>query len=52
MLWNCLITKRIGGLHKIDKRMNFVDYLKLLQVKLYSLLVNFDFDLDEVIFQV
>lgn len=51
MLWSCLLTKRIGRLQKIDTRMNIIDYFKLLHYKLYSMLIDFDFDLDEIVSQ-
>ena len=51
MLWNCLRTKGVGSLYKIERTFNVVRYLQLLQEELYTTLINFDFDLDEVIFQ-
>ena len=51
MLWSCLTTKEVGSLYKIGQRLNVVHYLELLQEELYITLIDFDFDLDEVIFQ-
>jgi hypothetical protein len=51
MLWNCLTIKGVGSLNKIEHTINVVRYLELLQDELYTTLIDFDFDLGEVIFQ-
>jgi hypothetical protein len=51
MLWSCLTTKGVGNLYKIEQTLNIVYYLELLQEELYTTLIDFDLDLDEVIFQ-
>jgi hypothetical protein len=51
MLWSCLIAKRIGSLYKIEHTLNVVHYFEFLREELYTTLIGFDFDLDEVIFQ-
>jgi hypothetical protein len=51
MLWSCLAAKGVGSLYKIEQTLNIVRYLRLLQEELYTTLINFDFDLGEVIFQ-
>jgi hypothetical protein len=38
-------------LYKTEQTLNVVRYLGLLQEELYTALIDFDFDLDEVIFQ-
>jgi hypothetical protein len=50
ILWRCLIAKGVGSLYKIEQTFNVVHYLKLLQEELYTTLIDFDFNLDEVIF--
>ena len=51
MFWSCLTSRGVGNMYKIDGRMNATNYLELLQEELYTTLVDFNFDLDEVIFQ-
>ena len=51
MLWSCLTTKGVGSLFKIEQTLNVVRYLGLLQEELYTTLIDFYFDLGEVIFQ-
>jgi hypothetical protein len=51
MLWICLTIKGVGSLYKIEQTLNAVRYLGLLQEELYTTLIDFDFNLGEVIFQ-
>jgi hypothetical protein len=47
MLWSYLTAKRVDNSYKTEQPLN----LKLLQEELYTTLIDFDFDLDEVNFQ-
>jgi hypothetical protein len=51
MLWSYLTAKRVDNSYKTEQPLNDVHYLKLLQEELYTTLIDFDFDLDEVNFQ-
>lgn len=51
MVWSCLTSRGVGNVYKIDGRMNATNYLELLEEELYTTLVDFNFDLNEVIFQ-
>jgi hypothetical protein len=51
MLWSYLRAKGVGSLYKIEQTFNVMCYLELLQEELYNTLIDFDLDLDEVIFQ-
>jgi hypothetical protein len=44
-------AKRVDNSYKTEQPLNDVHYLKLLQEELYTTLIDFDFDLDEVNFQ-
>jgi hypothetical protein len=46
-----LIAKGVGSLYKIEQTFNVVHYLQLLQEELYTTLIEYNFDLDEDIFQ-
>jgi hypothetical protein len=51
MLWTYLLANRVGSLYKIEQTLNAVCYFEFLQERLYNTLINFVFDLHEVIFQ-
>jgi hypothetical protein len=51
VLWSCLRTRGGDSLYKIEQALNAMHYLELLQNELFTTLVDFEFDLDEVIFQ-
>jgi hypothetical protein len=46
-----LTAKGFGSLYKIEQTLNVVHYLELLQEELYTIFIDFDFDISEVIFQ-
>jgi hypothetical protein len=50
MLWSYMTTKGVGSLYKIEQTLNVVRYLELLQEEFVTTLIDFDFDLDKVIF--
>jgi hypothetical protein len=49
MLWSCLIIRGVGSLYKIERILDTMHYFELLQEEFYITLIDFDFDLDEVI---
>ena len=51
MLWNCLTIRKIGSLYHIEWTLNVMHYAQLLLEELLTTLVDFDFDLQEIIFQ-
>jgi hypothetical protein len=51
LLWSYLIAKGIGSLYKIEQTLNAMRYLELLQEELFTILIDFNFDLNEIIFQ-